>query len=83
MIVKGRIITITEDPVSQEATVYVQLSDNKGFSWEKNYTYKVTTPITEKQFQDRLKKDLIADLKPKGYIAELQSAIGKEFTLNI
>jgi hypothetical protein len=83
MKITGKITSIKEDTISQAVVVNVLFMDEKGVSWEKKYNYNVTDVIALKDFQDRVKKDLVADLKPKSSTTELLANVGKEFTITI
>lgn len=83
MVIKAKLLTIKEDPTNNRATIYIELTDGNGHKWEKNYTYSVTEPITALQFKNRVKADLLNDLKPKTYLSEVYNLVGKEFTLTV
>lgn len=83
MDIKAQISAIYEDPVSNTVVVHLNFKDTGGRVWEKTYKYNTTEPIKAVDFKKRVRDDLVNDLKPKTYVAELKNLIGKEFLVTI
>lgn len=62
--------------------IVIEFQNGTG-KWQKIYTYRQTEPIKLADFKNRITADLRADLGIKNQIAELQTVIGKPFTITI
>ena len=51
--------------------------------WEKEYRYSVTEPIKLAAFKDRITSDLRRDLDMKNQLNEINTYIGRSFTVTI
>jgi hypothetical protein len=55
----------------------------KGQVWEKTYTYYTTQPIKIDDLKRRISNDIKGDLALKSQLQEIESHIGKTFTIEV